>query len=168
MSSQTKRANFEVTPEQEALLSAVKEALQASSLKDAVLRMSSVMLVLARELASGKRLYIGDRPETAERLVLPELEAVEGGWRWLVARPHPWRRQLWVKGRKLLAAQVWSDMHANQLTKQQAALDWDLPLEAVDEIVRYCEENAALIGLEADEERRRLSDAGVALAPAPR
>ncbi len=168
MSSQTKRANFEVTTEQEARLTAVREALQASSLKDAVLRMSNVMLVLARELASGKHLYVGDRAETAERLVLPELEAVEGGWRWLVARPHPWRRQLWVKGRKLLAAQVCSDMQANQLTREQAAKDWDLPLEALDECVRYCEENGPLIALEADEERRRLSDAGIALAPAPR
>ncbi len=87
MSSQTKRANFEVTTEQEARLTAAKEALQASSLRDAVLRMSSVMLVLARELAHGKRLYVGDRAETAERLVLPEIEAVEGGWRWLVALP---------------------------------------------------------------------------------
>ncbi len=168
MTSQSKRANFDVTPEQEARLSAVKELLQASSLKDAVLRMTSVMLVLARELASGKHLYLGERPETAERLVLPELETVDGGWRWLVARPHPWRRQLWVKGRKLLAAQVWSDMRANQLTREQVSLDWDLPPQAVDEIVRYCEDNAALIALEADEERRRLSDAGVALAPAPR
>ena len=168
MGGQTKRANFEVTPEQEARLIAVKDVLEASSLKDAVLRMSSVMLVLARELASGKRLYVGDRPETAERLVLPEIEAVEGGWRWLVARPHPWRRQLWVKGRKLLAAQVWSDMQANELTAEQAARDWDLPLEAVEEILRYCKESAVLIALEADEERRRLTDAGIGLAPAPR
>jgi hypothetical protein len=168
MGGQTRRANFEVTPEQEARLIALKDVLEASSLKDAVLRMSSVMLVLARELASGKRLYVGERPETAQRLVLPELEAVEGAWRWLVARPHPWRRQLWVKGRKLVAAQVWSDMQANGLSAEQAARNWDLPLEAVDEVRRYCQDNAALIALEADEERRRLNDAGVALAPAPR
>jgi hypothetical protein len=43
-----------------------------------------------------------------------------------------------------------------------------LPLEAVAEVGRYCEENAALIALEAEEERRLLTHAGVALAPAPR
>jgi hypothetical protein len=166
MARQTKRANFEITPDQEARLTALKEVLQASSLKDAVLRTSAVMLVIARELADGKHLYVGERSDTAERLILPELESVERGWRWLVARPHPWRRKLWVKGRKILAAQVWLDMNRNQLTKNQAARDWDLPLEAVEEIVRYCEENAALIALEADEERCRLSDAGVQLAPA--
>jgi len=31
------------------------------------------------------------------------------------------------------------------LTKEHAAQDWDLPLEAVEESVRYCEENASLI-----------------------
>jgi predicted hydrolase (HD superfamily) len=50
MASQTKRANFEITPDQEARLHALKEILQASSLKDAILRTSTVMLVLAREL----------------------------------------------------------------------------------------------------------------------
>jgi hypothetical protein len=166
MASQTKRANFEITPEQEACLSALKEAFQASSLKDAILRMSTVMLVLARELAAGKHLYIGECSDTVERLILPELEVLEDGWRWLVARPHPWRRQLWVKGRKLLASQVWSDMMSNQLTAKQAAEDWDLPPEAIEESVRYCEQNATLIALEADEERRRLRDAEVRLAPA--
>jgi len=166
MASQTKRANFEITPDQEARLSALKELFQASSLKDAILRTSTVMLVLARELATGKHLYVGERVDTAERLILPELEALEGGWRWLVARPHPWRRQLWVKGRKLLASQVWSDMNSNRLTTSQAAEDWDLPAEAIEEIIRYCEKNAALIALEADEERRRLRDAEIRLAPA--
>ena len=166
MASQTKRANFEITLEQEARLSALKEMFQASSLKDAILRTSAVMLVLARELASGKHLYVGERSDTAERLILPELEALAGGWRWLFARPHPWRRQLWVKGRKLLASQVWSDMNSNRLTTSQAAEDWDLPAEAIEEIIRYCEENAALIALEADEERRRLRDAEIRLASA--
>jgi len=166
MTTETKRANFDVTPEQQARLDALKEAMCASSLKDAVLRTSSVMLILARELAAGKHLYLGERRESAERLVLPELEPLIGQWRWLVARPHPWRRQLWVKGRRLLASQVWADMRANGLTAEQAADDLDLPLVAIDEILRYCEANAALIALEADEERRQLTDAGVALAPA--
>ncbi len=165
VAAQTKRVNFEATPEQEARLDALKEAMQATSLKDAVLRASSVMLVLARELAGGKHLYLGERRESSERLVLPELE-LSNTWRWLVSRPHPWRRQLWVKGRKLLASQVWAEMRANQLTLEQAAEDFDLPSEAVEEILRYCEANAALIALEADEERRRLQDAGVPLAPA--
>lgn len=166
MTTQTKRANFEITPEQQARLDALKDAIQASSLKDAVLRSSAVMLLLARELADGKHLYLGERRESAERLVLPELESLSPRWRWLVARPHPWRRQLWVKGRRLLASQVFSDMRANDMTPEQIAEDLDLPIAAIDEVVRYCEENAALIALECEEERRWLGEAGVALAPA--
>ncbi|WP_199249571.1 hypothetical protein [[Phormidium] sp. ETS-05] len=30
-------------------------------------------------------------------------------WQYLVERPHPWRRQLYIKGRKLLASTVWQD-----------------------------------------------------------
>jgi hypothetical protein len=165
MTTVTKRANFDVTPEQQARLEELKDAMRASSLKDAVLRTSAVMLLLARELADGKHLYLGERRESADRLVLPELEPLSPPWRWLVARPHPWRRQLWVKGRRLLASQIWNDMRANALTAEQVAEDLDLPVEAVDEIVRYCEANAALIALEADEERQQLGDAGVALAP---
>lgn len=166
MIPQTKRANFEITPEQEARLNALKDALQAPSLKDAVLRMSNVMLVLARALGAGKQLYLGHTRESAERLLLPELEPVVGEWQWLVSRPHPWRRQLWVKGRRLLASQVWADMQANSLTQQQVAEEFELPLAAVAEIVRWCDANAALIAAEAVEERRRLADAGVALAAA--
>jgi hypothetical protein len=166
VATQTKRVNFEATPEQEARLDALKEAMHAASLKDAVLRATSVLLVLARELAGGKRLYLGERRESSERLVLPELEPLSESWRWLVSRPHPWRRQLWVKGRKLLASQVWADLHTNDLTPEQAAEEYDLPTQAIEEILRYCEANTAFIALEADEERRRLQDAGVSLATA--
>ena len=166
MATNTKRINFDATPEQEARLDALKDAMQAASLEDAVMRASSVLLVLARELAGGKRIYLGERRESSERLVLPELEPLSGNWRWLVSRPHPWRRQLWVKGRRLLASQVWGDIRTNGLTVEQAAEDFDLPPEAVEEILRYCESNATLIALEADEERHRLQDAGVPFAPA--
>ena len=36
-------------------------------------------------------------------------------WQYLVKRPHPWRRQLYIKGRKLLASTVWQDAIANNL-----------------------------------------------------
>jgi len=36
-------------------------------------------------------------------------------WQFLVSRPHPWRKQLYIKGRKLLASTLWQDLIANQL-----------------------------------------------------
>jgi hypothetical protein len=71
-----------------------------------------------------------------------------------------------IKGRRLLAATVWRDMTANGQTPEQAAEEWDLAVEAVHEVVRWCEDNRALLEMEAREESRRLASAGVVLAPA--
>ncbi|MEQ9368031.1 MAG: hypothetical protein RIG63_03225 [Coleofasciculus chthonoplastes F3-SA18-01] len=90
---------------------------------------------------------------------------LQENWYYLVARPHPWRRQLYIKGRKLLASTVWQDKIANEMTPEQAAENWDLPLAAIYEVIHYCESNRDLIKLEADEERYRLEEKGVLLEP---
>lgn len=79
-------------------------------------------------------------------------------WQYLVARPHPWRRQFYIKGRKLLASTVWQDAIANQMSPEQAAENWDLPLAAIYEVIRYCESHQELIKLESDEERMVFRD----------
>jgi uncharacterized protein (DUF433 family) len=86
-------------------------------------------------------------------------------WQYLVARPHTWRKQLYVKGRKLLASIVWQDMVANQMSPDQVAENWNLPLSAIDEVIRYCETHQELLKLEADEERYRLEEKGVSVEP---
>ncbi len=86
-------------------------------------------------------------------------------WQYLVARPHPWRRQLYIKGRKLLASTVRQDMIANEMSPEQAAENWELPLTAIYEVIRYCESHRELLKLEADEERHRLEEKGVSLEP---
>ncbi|HEV7136127.1 MAG TPA: hypothetical protein VGN43_05795 [Steroidobacteraceae bacterium] len=170
MAATTKRANFDLSPEQEALLANLRAQLAASSTKEAVLRAVEVTTLLLGEVQRGNRLFVGRSPTTAIRLAIPELEArAHGQWRWLVERPHPWRRQLWVKGRKLLASAVWLDALTNGMGPSEAAENWDLPLEASEEIFAYCEANKALIESEANEERQRLKRANVdveATAPA--
>ncbi|MDZ8104572.1 MAG: hypothetical protein RM338_02985 [Nostoc sp. DedQUE12a] len=86
-------------------------------------------------------------------------------WKYLVTRPHPWRRQLYIKGRKLLVSTVWQDMIANKMSAEQAAENWDLPLAAIHEAINYCENNQELLKLEADEERYRLETKGISLEP---
>lgn len=86
-------------------------------------------------------------------------------WKYLVTRPHPWRRQLYIKGRKLLVSTVWQDMIANKMSAEQAAENWDLPLAAIREAINYCENNRELLKLEADEERYRLETKGISLEP---
>lgn len=166
MKADLKRQNFNITPEQEAEIAWLKEATDSPTTKDAILWAVRVMSTLAREASKGRSVYIIDANGEKTRLMIPELESsAKTGYRYLVERPHRWRRQLYVKGRRLLAFNVWMDMLVNNQTKEQAAEDWDLPMEAVDEIVDYCEQNRALLEMEADEERSRLLAKGVVLEP---
>jgi len=94
---------------------------------------------------------------TLVSIMIQSLQSSSQGedWQYLVARPHPWRRQLYVKGGKLPASMVWQDMIANEMSPDQVAENWDLSLPAVDEIIRYCESHQDLLKLEAQEERYR-------------
>jgi uncharacterized protein (DUF433 family) len=91
----------------------------------------------------------------------PEIE----NWQYLVSRPHSWRKQLYIKGRKLLASTIWRDMTANQMSPEQAAENWDLPLSAIYEAIDYCQKYQEILKLEADEERYRLEVKGVQVEP---
>ncbi|MBT3217870.1 MAG: hypothetical protein HN348_02155 [Proteobacteria bacterium] len=70
-----------------------------------------------------------------------------------------------IKGRRLTAANIWHDMVVNKQSPEETAAEWDLPLEAVQEAVQWCEANRDLIEMEAREEARRLRTAEVPLAP---
>lgn len=158
---ETKRANFDLTPEQDEALVNLRASLSASSTKDTVLRAVQLTTVLVSELRRGNQLFVGRTAAEANRLIIPELETTApAAWKWLVERPHPWRRQPWIKGRKLMAGTVWLDARTNGLTPREAAENWDLPLEAVEEAFAWCEANQALLAAEADEERQRLHAAG--------
>lgn len=87
-------------------------------------------------------------------------------WRYLEAHPHPWRRQLYVTGRRLRAFSVWSDMIANHLSAEEIAQSRDLPLEAVRECIRYCEENRQMLADECDQEHQWLLARGMTIEPA--
>lgn len=98
----------------------------------------------------------GDDPRAVD--ALPEFTRAlrpEKQYTWLVAVPHPWRKQLSIKGRRLTAGQLVDMMEANELSVEAAAHEFDLPLEAVVEAVDYVARNRALVLAEAAEERRR-------------
>ncbi|MDB9418313.1 hypothetical protein [Microcystis aeruginosa] len=86
-------------------------------------------------------------------------------WQYLEKRPHSWRQQLCFQGRRLKAFDVWSDMIVNQMTPQEAALNWELPLAAIYEAIDYCETNQQLLKQEAEEERHRLEAKGISVEP---
>jgi hypothetical protein len=162
MRADTKRLNFNVTPEQEAQIKWVRDELGTPTVKVAVLQSVALLARLLTILGAGGTLHAKNASGEDTLLILLHAEGNAGPrWKYLTERAHAWRRQLYVKGRKLRAATVWLDMQVNGMTRDEAAANWELPLEAIDEIARYCEECADLIRAEAEEERLRLRLAGV-------
>ena len=165
MAAETKRQNFNITPDQETELARLRETLDAPSAKDAILRAVRIVEAIARQTRRGGRLYIHDAFGQPQRLIIPELEAPdEAEWQFLTERPHPWRRQLWLKGRKLPASVVWTDWRINGGTVQEIADNWDLPVAAAEEALRYGEMHQDLLRMEAEEEKRRLAEAGISVS----
>jgi uncharacterized protein (DUF433 family) len=100
-----------------------------------------------------------DRLELRETAVDP--------WQHLVRRQHPWRQQLYIKGRNLTARQLIGSMKANGFDEEKAAADYRLPVEAIREALAYVEKNQELLEIEAEIERLMLKRGGVARGPQP-
>jgi uncharacterized protein (DUF433 family) len=160
-----KRENFDVSPEQQAEIECLQQFMQAPTRKDAVLSAVRLTLQLAAELRKGNQIYIGnERNERFTRLLMLGIEPpMAAGWKYLVEIAHPWRQQLFVKGRRLRASTVWNGMSVNKLSREEAADNWDLPVEAIDEVISYCEANKKLLEMEASEELRRLAQRGISV-----
>ncbi|CAN5669906.1 hypothetical protein BH11ARM2_BH11ARM2_00770 [soil metagenome] len=157
-----RRQNFNVDADQAADLEAARLSLHAPTIKEAVLRAARLVNLLSKELEGGKKLVAIDETGEMVRIALPDLET-PSGWKYLCERPHPWRRQLYIKGRKLMASTLWNEIQAEGMTPEEAAEDRDLPVEAVREAIRYSEANRDLIRMESEEEKRRLIASGVEL-----
>jgi hypothetical protein len=164
-----KRENFDVSPEQQADIEMLQQLTGTSSKKEAVLWGVKMALLLAAEIRKGNQLFIGHKGSDLDRFVLLGIERPDTRpWMYLVEHEDSWKRQLYVKGRKLLASSVWSAIRSNDLTVKEAAYNWDLPEEAIREIIEYCESNRILIQMEAQEERLRLMHKGINVdSPAP-
>ena len=98
-----------------------------------------------------------DAQRVAAILQLAQNQVEIDDWQYLAKRNHPWRKQLYVKGQKLLASTIWQDMIANEMSVEEAADNWNLPLDAIDEVVRFCESYRDLLKLEAEKEAYKLS-----------
>lgn len=94
-----------------------------------------------------------NRPRTK----LPKEVAIRP-WVHLVLRPHPWRRQLYIKGRNMTARQLVGRVKANQWTAEVAADNLELPPEAIQEAVRYAEIFRPLLELESAFENVTISE----------
>ncbi len=110
----------------------------------------------------GKRVVAVTRDQVPERFEEPILPGIEqqlaSDWQWLVARPHPWRRQLWVKGRRIAAGDLARTIQIEGWTPDRAAEEFDLPLDAVLESQRYAAANPDLILAEERENAMAASE----------
>lgn len=162
-----KRENFDIGPEQQAEIACLQELIHAPTRKDTILTAIRWTLQVLAELKKGNQLYIGnqDKGQLTRLMMLGVDTAAISGWKYLVDIAHPWKRELYIKGRKLPVSTVYFGMLANKLNRKQAADNWDLPVEAIDEVISYCEHNKALLEMEADEEKRRLEKMGINIGP---
>ncbi len=83
----------------------------------------------------------------------------------LVARPHPWRKQLYLHGRNMTVGQLVATMRANKLSPEEAAEDFSLPIAQVKEALAYYEAHSDVVNAELREEKRYLQAQGYAVEP---
>jgi uncharacterized protein (DUF433 family) len=109
---------------------------------------------------------VGSRSDKSR---LPRETPVEP-WKHLVARRHPWRKQLFLKGRNMTVRQLVGTVKANNFSEEQAAKDLGLPVEAIREAFAYFDANPEVIELDAAYERylRKLRGLGRGPEPVPR
>jgi uncharacterized protein (DUF433 family) len=153
-----KRWQIDLRPEDEATLLRARRALGAEGDSETGRALLALFSKLAAAIEGGS--VISFLPGEDARAVdaLPEVTRAlrpDSHYRWLVAAPHRWRKQLSIKGRRMTAGQLVFAMEASDDTIESAAEEWDLPVEAVAEAVEYVARNRDLIEAEFAEERRR-------------
>ena len=135
---------IELTPEQ---VRALAEAGEHPLVMIDPTTRKTYALVPTEQVASG--VESGDMEGPRETSVEP--------WKHLVARRHPWRKQLYIKGRNMTVRQLVGGVKANKFTEEQAAANYHLPVEAIREALAYFEANPEVIALDHATEMYLLS-----------
>ena len=60
---------------------------------------------------------------------------------------------------------MWSDMLVNKDTIEETAYNWDLPVDAIEEVISYCQTHQELLAQEAESEGHYLEKRGILLEP---
>lgn len=137
------------------------------SLSDTVTAGLTILQWFVRQRLAGRRVVAvteDQLPQTFEEPVIPALEqamndAMDDNWTWLVARPHAWRRQLWIKGRRLTAGDLARTLEIEGWDAERGAEEFELPVEAIEEAQRYLEAKRDLVLAEERENRLAVESA---------
>jgi uncharacterized protein (DUF433 family) len=155
------------------LLDLLQDRLSVRSRADLLQQAYGSFLWMVDEMLAGRKVVSVEtealaRLERFKELSVPAVQPIIfEHYRYLVAKPDKWRKQLYLKGRNMTVGQLVYSMRANNLSAEEAAADMDLPVEQVREAQAYYEINRDLIEREADEEKQSLLAEGVLLEPAP-
>jgi hypothetical protein len=122
---------------------------------------------LARIEEAVRHLSFPPGPYSSKGQLIDTREITVEPWKHLVRRPHPWRKQLYLRGRNMTARQLVGGMRANHLDEGKAAANYGVPIEGVQEALTYVEENKKLLETEAEIERLMLQREGISRGPQP-
>lgn len=161
------RLQLELTPRHQRLLHVLGRRMGSTGDAETARRVLDLVENLVDRVRQGYKLAAvpadDDHPDAIPELtraVRPELQ-----YSYLVARPHPWRKQLAFKGRRLTVGQFLGRMRIENWSPEEAATDFELPVEAAYEALEYGERHADLIAAEEAEDAhaaRNLPDAAAA------
>lgn len=139
--SRRRRLSVDLPAESETATRSLADRFFRGSIADVLRTALSLLMWTVDARRAGKRVVAvepDELPGRFEEPVLPGMdEQLRTDWVWLVARPHPWRRQLWVKGRRLTAGDLARTAEIEGWTAERTASEFGLPIEAVLEAQRY-------------------------------
>lgn len=169
MTQQRRRTSVDLSPQTEAALTQLALAHFRNARGDAIRTAISVLAWLIAEREAGRAVIAVDEDDIPERATVPVVpgleEAFAAQWRWLVPRRHPWRRQLWIKGRRIAAGDLARTVEIEGWDPQRAAQEYDLPVEAVLEAQQYLSQARQLVLAEEIENRIAAGAATAAVTP---
>jgi uncharacterized protein (DUF433 family) len=160
------RIQLDLADEQVKLIDTVGQQLALRSRADLLQQAFSLFLWAVDETLAGHHIISVDQEQMQKitrykEVNMPALQPlVFQNYQYLTARPHPWKKQLFLKGRNMTVGQLISTMQANNLTVEEAAEDLELPVEQIREAQAYYQTHQTLVDLEAREEGARLATKG--------
>jgi uncharacterized protein (DUF433 family) len=154
-----RRWQVELRPGDEEAVELVREAFGAENESQAGRELLGFWRRVADAIRAGQiiSLHRADDPDAAD--AFPDVTRAlrpETSYDYLVRVPHPWRRQLVFKGRRLTPGHLVAEMRANDWDIDRAAREFELDRRAVVEALHYFDRHQQLIAAEAAEARRRV------------
>jgi uncharacterized protein (DUF433 family) len=156
--STRRRWQVELRPGDEEAVELVCEAFGAENEAQAGRDLLTFWKRVVDAIRTGHVISLHRADDAAATDAFPEITRAlrpDASYDFLVRVPHPWRKQLVFKGRRLTPGHLVAEMRANEWDIDRAASEFDLDRRAVVEALHYVERYRGLIAAEAAEERRR-------------